>query len=71
VHIINYHQVDIRMYIDANLIISFCDQVYIKFVRMGAKFDAKTKAEYADIQGKSNDSFGFGSSKLYGMGSNF
>ena len=46
------------MYIDANLIISFCDQVYIKFVRMGAKFDAKAKAEYADIQGESNGNFG-------------
>jgi len=28
----------------------FAERVYIKFVRMGAKFDATTKAEYADIQ---------------------
>lgn len=32
--------------------VPFRKQVHLKFVRMGAKFDAKTKAEYADIQGK-------------------
>ena len=26
--------------------------MHIKFVRMGAKFDAATKGEYADIQGE-------------------
>ena len=26
-------------------------QVYIKFVRMGAKFNAEQKGEYSDIQG--------------------
>ena len=29
-------------------------QVHKKFVRMGAKFDAATKGEYADIQGESS-----------------
>jgi len=28
----------------------FAERVYVKFVRMGAKFDEKTKAEYSDIQ---------------------
>ena len=28
----------------------FAERVYIKFVRMGAKFDESTKAEYSDIQ---------------------
>jgi hypothetical protein len=36
---------------------------------MGAKFDAKAKAEYADIQGESNGNFG--SSKLNPMEPNF
>ena len=30
------------------------ERVYIDFVRMGAKFDAATKGEYADIQGESS-----------------
>ena len=33
--------------------IPFAIQVHTKFVRMGAKFDAATKGEYADIQGES------------------
>ena len=32
----------------------FSMQVHIDFVKMGAKFDAVTKKEYADIQGKSS-----------------
>ena len=31
----------------------FAERVHKKFVRMGAKFDAVTKGEYADIQGES------------------
>ena len=30
----------------------FAERVHKKFVRMGAKFDAVTKGEYADIQGE-------------------
>lgn len=33
--------------------VRLAERVYVRFVRMGAKFDAATKAENADIQGKS------------------
>ena len=33
------------------IIYAMSSQVYIKFVRMGARFNAEQKGEYSDIQG--------------------